>query len=59
MFLAPKEAQKCDAAREHSIIWYYIGAEEPDGKNPVEVAHQSTLDMGRFREFCQSSGALG
>jgi len=31
--------------------------EEPSGERPVKFAHQTTLDMGRFREFCQSSGA--
>ncbi|MEL0304482.1 MAG: prepilin-type N-terminal cleavage/methylation domain-containing protein [Rhodobiaceae bacterium] len=33
--------------------------EPPEGENPVKFAHQVTLDMGRFREFCQSSGATG
>ena len=26
--------------------------EPPEGENPVKFAHQVTLDMGRFREFC-------
>ena len=30
-----------------------------DGENPVKFAHQITLDMGRFREFCQCSGPSG
>ena len=49
------EAQKCDATREHSICGYYVEFEEPEGENPIKFAHQVTLDMGRFREFCQSS----
>ena len=53
------EAQKCDAAREHSICSNYVEFDEPEGENPVKFAHQTTLDMGRFQEFCQSSGATG
>ena len=58
-FSVPAEAQKCDAMREHFICVYYVEFEEPEGENPVKFAHQITLDMGRFREFCQSSGATG
>jgi len=58
-FLVPTEAQKCDATHEHSICRYYVEFEEPEGKNPVKFAHQITVDMGRFQEFCQSSGAIG
>ena len=59
-FSAPAEAQKCDATwehstREHSICGYYVEFEEPEGENPVKFAHQVTLDMGRFREFCQAA----
>ena len=54
-FSVPAEAQKCDATREHSICGYYVEFEEPEGENPVKFAHQVTLDMRRFREFCQSS----
>ena len=54
-FSVPAEAQKCDATREHSICGYYVEFEEPEGENPIKFAHQVTLDMGRFREFCQSS----
>ena len=56
-FSVPTEAQKCDPTRDHSICGYYIEYEEPSGERPVKFAHQTTLDMGRFREFCQSSGA--
>lgn len=42
-----------------SYCGYYVEFEEPEGENPVKFAHQITLDMGRFREFCQSSGATG
>ena len=58
-FSVPPEAQKCDATREHSICGYYVELEEPKGENPVKFAHQFTLDICRFREFCQSSGATG
>ena len=58
-FSVPTEAEKCDAAREHSICGYYVKFEEPVGENPVKFTYQITLDMGRFREFCQSSGATG
>ena len=43
----------------YSYCGYYVEFEEPEGENPVKFAHQITLDMGRFREFCQSSGATG
>ena len=33
--------------------------EPPDGETPIKFAHQTTLDMGRFREFCQRSGTSG
>jgi hypothetical protein len=56
-FSVPTDAQKCDASREHFICGYYVEFEEPEGENPVKFAHQITLDMGRFQEFCQSSGA--
>ena len=59
LFSMPTEAQKCDATREHSICVYYVEFEELEGENPVKFAHQITLDMGRFREFCQSAGATG
>ena len=52
-FSVPSEAQKCDATREHSICGYYVEYEEPDGDTPVEFAHQVTLDMDQFRDFCQ------
>ena len=58
-FSVPTEAQKCDATREHSIFEYYVEFEEPEGEDPVKFAHEITLDMGRFREFCRSSGATG
>ena len=58
-FSVPREAQQCDATREYSICGYYVEFEEPEGENPVNFAHHIKLDMGRFREFCQSSGATG
>ena len=58
-FLVPTKAQKCDATREHSICGYHVEFGEPEGENSVQVAHQIALDMSRFREFCQSSGATG
>ncbi|MEK9553805.1 MAG: hypothetical protein VW446_11130, partial [Alphaproteobacteria bacterium] len=58
-FSVPNRAQKCDATREHSICGYYVEFEEPDGETPIKFAHQTTLDMGRFREFCQRSGTFG
>ena len=42
-----------------SYCGYYVEFEKLEGENPVKFAHQITLDMGRFREFCQSSGATG
>ncbi|MEC8128218.1 MAG: hypothetical protein VX082_07685, partial [Pseudomonadota bacterium] len=54
-FSVPNETQRCDPAREHSICGYYVEFEEPEAENPVKFAHQVTLDMGRFREFCQSA----
>ena len=50
------ETQRCDPTREHSICGYYVEFEEPEGENPVKFAHKITLDMERFREFCQSPG---
>ena len=58
-FSVPNRALKCDATREHSICGYYVEFEEPDGETPIKFAHQTTLDMGRFREFCQRSGTSG
>ena len=58
-FSVPNRAQKCDATREHSICGYYVEFEEPDGETPIKFAHQTTLDMGRFREFCQRSDTSG
>ena len=58
-FSVPTEAQKCDATREHSICGYHVEFGEPEGENSVQFAHQIALDMSRFREFCQSSGATG
>ena len=52
-FSVPSEAQKCDATREHSICGYYVEYEEPDGDTPVKFAHQVTLNMDQFRDFCQ------
>ena len=54
-FSVPNETQRCDPAREHSICGYYVEFEEPEGENPVKFTHQVTLDMQRFREFCQSA----
>ena len=56
-FSVPTEAQKCDATREQSFCCYFVEFEEPESENPVKFAHQITLDMGRFREFCHSSSA--
>ena len=58
-FSVPTEAQKCDATREHSICGYYVEFVEPGGETPIKFAHQITLDMGRFREFCQSPDTSG
>ena len=52
-FSVPSEAQKCDATQEHSICGYYVEYEEPAGETPVRFAHQVTLDMDQFRDFCQ------
>ena len=38
-----------------AICGYYFEFEEPDGENPVKFGHQITLDMDRFRDFCQSA----
>ena len=58
-FSVPTEAQKCDATLEHSICGYYVEFVEPGGETPIKFAHQITLDMGRFREFCQSPDTSG
>jgi len=56
-FSVPSEAQKCDPTREHSICGYYVEFQEPETEpDPLDFAHQITLDMGRFRDFCQATG---
>ena len=54
-FSVPNVAQRCDPTAEHSICGYYVEFEEPAGEDPMKFAHQISLDMSKFREFCQSS----
>lgn len=53
-FSVPSEAQKCDATQEHSICGFYVELVEPETeRDPIRFAHQVTLDMDQFRDFCQ------
>ena len=57
-FSVPNTAQRCDPTAEHSICGYYVEFVEPGGEAPMKFAHQISLDMSKFREFCQSAASV-